>query len=478
MAQMTQRLQLQVQRLRAACATAGRRIRSASADGRLQGRTLAFARGAWLSLAALTVVLYLAGVGADIARQVRGRCPLRMCVQGQVPLAVQRAFSGIHLSVSFYGWYTLGLNVFFAIGFTAVAALLFSRRSDDLLALFVSLALLMFGVGSFENGFLAAGLPAVSPGWRLPVALLGFLGEMAFGIFVAVFPDGRFVPRWTRLAVPAALTLWWLPTIFLPGSPLDFTTWPVVAYFCGWAAMLGMMGGGQVYRYRYVSTPGQRLQTKWVVYGFVAAAIGYFAGRLVVALAPPPLTTPDAVLADFAGNALSYVSFLLLPLCIGIAMLRSHLFDIDVLIRRTLVYSSLTALLAVVYVSCVVGTQVIVQTVGGRQPLPPVVIVGSTLLIAALFQPLRQLLKRDIDRRFYRSRYEAKRTLATFAGVVRSEVDLATLEGHLLGVVNETMQPTQVSLWLVRPLPQSKSVPPVGLIAKAPTRRERTDVER
>jgi hypothetical protein len=466
LARTTRGLQLPVQRLHAAFATAGRRIRGALAGGRPHGRPLALARAVWLSVAALTIALYIAGVAVEISRQLRGPCPRRMCVHGQVPLAVQRAFHDLHLSISFYGWYTLGLNVLFAVGFAAVAALLFTRRSHDLLALFVSLTLLVFGVGSFENGFLAAGLPTVSPSWWLPVGLLGFLGEMAFGIFIAVFPDGRFVPPWTRLAVPVVLTLWWVPSIFFPGSPLDFTTWPGVAYFGGWAALLSLMGGTQVYRYRLISTPRQRLQTKWVVYGFVAAAIGYFAGQLVVVvLAPPPLTSPGAVLADLAGYTLNYASMLLISLSIGIAMLRSHLFDIDVLIRRTLVYSCLTGTLAVVYFTCVLGAQTIVQAVGGRQPLPPVVVVASTLLIAALFQPLRQRLKRDIDRRFYRSRYEAKRTLTAFGEVVRSEVDLATLEGHLLDVVQETMQPTQVSLWLVRRVHQANPVPLGGRLA-------------
>lgn len=118
------------------------------------------------------------------------------------------------------------------------------------------------------------------------------------------------------------------------------------------------------------------------------------------------------------------------------------------LIRRTVLYGSLTSTLAVVYVTCVLGVQALVQVVGGRQPLPPVFVVATTLLIAALFNPLRQFFKRDIDRRFYRRRYEAKQTLEAFAGVVRSEVDLDRLEEHLLGAVEQTMQPTQVSLWL------------------------------
>ena len=454
MARTTRSRLLQLQALHAVLATTRRRIRGATVGGRLYGRTLVLARAAWLAVTALTVALYAAGVWVRIG-QLRGPCTPNLCVHGQVPLAVQRAFAALHLSVSFYGWYTLGRDVLFAVGFAAVAALLFWRRSHDLVALFVSLALLLFGVGSFESGLLAGGLPAVSPGWRLPVNLLGFLGEIAFGIFIAIFPDGRFVPRWTRLAM-VALVLWWLPNIFFPGSPLDFTTWPGVAFFGGWAALLGTMGAAQVYRYRRVSTPAQRQQTKWVVFGFVAAGVGYFGGRLVVFFLAPTLTSPSAVLADLAGYTLIYVGMLLIPISIGIAMLRDHLFDIDVVIRRTLVYGALTGTLALVYFGSILGAQAIVQAVWGRQPLPPVVVVASTLLIAALFQPLRRSLQRGIDRRFYRQKYDAARTVAAFGRTLQSEVDLAQLTDHLLAVVEETMQPSQVSLWLARPPSQGE----------------------
>jgi hypothetical protein len=457
MARTTRSILRHIQTLHAALATAWRRIRAATAGGRLYGRTLVLARAAWLAVAALTCALYVASVWVQIG-QVRGPCPPGVCVHGQVPPAVQRAFAALHLSVGFYGWYQLGLDVLFAGGFAAVAALLFWRRSHDPLALYVSLTLLVFGALSFNTG-LMAGLMAASPGWRLPVQVLEFLGVTGFVAFVLVFPDGRFVPRWTVLAV-AAVMLWWLPNIFFPGSPFDYVTWPGVAYFGAFAVVLGTMGGAQVYRYRRVSTPAQRLQTKWVVFGFVAAASGHFAGDLIVFFLAPALTSPQAVLADRAGYTLTYASFLLIPISIGIAMLRHHLFDIDVIIRRTIVYSLLTGTLALIYVGSILSAQAIVQAIWGRQPLPPVVVVASTLLIAALFLPLRRNLQRGIDRRFYRRKYDAARTVAAFGQTVRSEVDLARLTDHLLAVVEETMQPSQVSLWLVRPTrPMSQGEP-------------------
>ena len=248
--------------------------------------------------------------------------------------------------------------------------------------------------------------------------------------------------------------LWWLPNIFFPGSPLDFTTWPGVAYLGGWVVLLGTMGAAQVYRYWRVSTPAQQLQTKWVVFGFVAAGGGYFGGRLVVFFLAPTLTSPSAVLADLAGYTLIYVGMLLIPLCIGIAMLRYHLYDIDVIINRTLVYGSLTAVLAVVYFGCVILLQQLFRAVTGQTSA--VAIVASTLAIAALFQRLRLRTQSTIDRRFYRRKYDAARTVAAFGATLRTETDLTQLSEQLVAVVQETMQPSQVSLWLVRPLPQGE----------------------
>jgi hypothetical protein len=137
---------------------------------------------------------------------------------------------------------------------------------------------------------------------------------------------------------------------------------------------------------------------------------------------------------------------LLIPLSIGVAVLRSRLFDIDVIINRTLVYGSLTAALAVVYFSGVVVLQQLFRALSGGES--QLAIVASTLAIAALFQPLRRRVQAFIDRRFYRNKYDAARTLAEFSSKLRDETDLGTLSEDLVGVVRETMQPEYVSLWL------------------------------
>jgi divalent metal cation (Fe/Co/Zn/Cd) transporter len=136
------------------------------------------------------------------------------------------------------------------------------------------------------------------------------------------------------------------------------------------------------------------------------------------------------------------------PIAIGIAILRYRLYDIDTLINRTLVYGSLTALLGLVYLGGVAMTQVIFRALTGHQEQPQLAIVVSTLVIAALFNPLRRRIQSLIDRRFYRRKYDARKTLEAFSAQLRNETDLEALSDDLVRVVRVTMQPAHVSLWL------------------------------
>ena len=147
------------------------------------------------------------------------------------------------------------------------------------------------------------------------------------------------------------------------------------------------------------------------------------------------------------------MSYAGVPIAVGFAVLRYRLYDIDLLINRTLVYGSLTVLLASAYVGGVVGLQAILRVLSGQEST--LAIVASTLAIVALFNPLRRRVQAFVDRRFYRKKYDARKTLEAFSGRLRDETDLHTLSGDLATVVRETMQPTHVSLW-VRPGPHDE----------------------
>ena len=152
-----------------------------------------------------------------------------------------------------------------------------------------------------------------------------------------------------------------------------------------------------------------------------------------------------------AFSAVQFVAvfaLLFVPVCTYIAILRYRLYDIDVAINRTLVYGSLTALLALVYFGGVATTQAIFQTLTGQEQQPQLAIVASTLVIAALFTPLRQRIQTFIDRRFYRRKYDAAKTLESFSAKLRDDTDLDALSKDIVGVVRETMQSAHISLWL------------------------------
>ena len=155
-------------------------------------------------------------------------------------------------------------------------------------------------------------------------------------------------------------------------------------------------------------------------------------------------------------NLLTYAvlsSFTIVPIAVGIAVLKYRLYEIDIIINRALVYGPLSAMLALIYVGSVVGMQDVFRALTGQEST--LAVVASTLAIAALFNPLRRRLQAFVDRRFYRSKYDARKTLESFSAKLRDETDLQTLNNDLVGVVQETMQPAHVSLWL-RPETTSK----------------------
>jgi len=278
------------------------------------------------------------------------------------------------------------------------------------------------------------------------VHLLIVVGQVTFVVFFYVFPSGHFVPRWTRWLALLALAYWlanvFVPKLFLgPQGNLLLVFWLVA-------------GATQIYRYRRVSSAIEREQSKWIVFGFVLAFLIVGLPQLIHLLLPDLANAINPSRSIVAGLILSntwVVAVLLIPVVIAIAVLRTHLWDIDAIINRALVYGLLTGLLAAICFGVVVGLEGLeglIAAVNGKVSQEPVVVVVATLVIAALFTPLRRRLQTLIDRRFYRRKYDAAKTVELFAASLRNQTELVSLTEHLVGVVHETMQPTQISLWL------------------------------
>jgi hypothetical protein len=324
--------------------------------------------------------------------------------------------------------------------FWVVGVLLWWKRSGSRIGLLAAFVLMVTGPGFSD--LLRSQTQQLAP-WATAVDdMVALLIWPTFFLILYLFPNGRFVPQTTRYLAPLPYLLFF-STALLPNSgAVEAIGMPLLLIY----ASGGLLG--QVYRYRRVSTPEERQQTKWVV---LALAI-FLATVLAIQFAPalfPALVvgTPARFWFDFLGNGvLGVLVPALLPLALGISILRYRLWDIDVIIRKTAVYVLLSGLLGLVYLGGVVLLESAFGTVRGGQS--PTVIVISTLVIALLFAPLRRRVQALIDRRFFRRRYDAQQVLAEFADTAREEVSLEVLAAELLRVVEETMQPEVVALWL------------------------------
>jgi len=305
--------------------------------------------------------------------------------------------ANLGLSPEFFAAYGIALELIFALVFVGVAALIFWQKSSDRPALFAASTLLLFGTAT--QTYAMQTLVATHSFWRLPVDSLHFLGSASFSLFLYLFPDGRFVPRWTRW-VALVWIAWLLPRYWFPDwPPTGSNTWLALPNLVVWLGALGAAVYSQVYRFRRVSDRVQRQQTKWVVFGIAIGLTLFITVNIVVfATAPLPASAGD-ITTLMAGAALMNGALLLIPLSIGIAILRYHLFDIDVLINRTLVYGALIVIVTGLYIILVGMVGVLFQSVGNS-----FLVILATGLIAVLFQPLRQSLQRGINHFMYGER--------------------------------------------------------------------------
>ncbi len=377
------------------------------------------------------------------------------CAPNSINLSADQAHALIAggFSLAAYAAYQLVIVVVTEAVYIGIGLLLFFRNSHNGMALFTAFTLVTFGGAAF-TGTMSA-LAPMNPTLAWITALLDSVGQIAFIVFLYVFPTGRFVPRWTVL--PAAIwgVSWILPLLGV--TQLNQVIDTQIHQGAPFLALMVTLIIAQVYRYRAVSTEPQRRQTKWVVFG-LGIGLSIFGVVIVIGNVLVPASVHNDPVASTISGTVIYSSFLLIPITIAMAILRSKLFDIDILIKRTVTYGLLTAILAGLYFALVIGAQTLTRDITGQQVgQQPAAIVLSTLLIAALFTPLRRQLQSWIDQRFYRGRYNAARTVDAISASLRSEVDLSQLRAHLVDVVRETMMPEHVSLWIAQESPVSRN---------------------
>jgi hypothetical protein len=353
-----------------------------------------------------------------------------------------------------------------ALLWAVMGALVASRRPGNQISWFycaIGLGVALLGASAGYFGYALYGPLAPLPGGRFAAwaTTVLFVPSVYIGpvSLLFVFPDGHFLSTRWRLVfltlIPLGLYFGGLSVALQPGlleglgvtNPvgvgggvaramrlLDETVGAVLPPVAFLSANLAM-----ILRYRRASGV-ERQQLKWVAYVVISALMTF----VMVALAPVP--TPSVFLGGGGPADLSGAFFLvLMPVCTGVAILRYRLYEIDRVINRTLVYASLTICLALVYLASVLVLGQVLNTVTGGSGLAVAV---STLAVAAAFGPARARIQRLVDRRFFRHKYDAARTLEGFGARVREEVSLDELSRELRAVVADTMQPTHVSLWL------------------------------
>lgn len=420
---------------RLAHATAPTRV-SHSTPMRLSGCWLLLSWAAWLSVVIPGIILSILSIPimfAQIEQVCTGAASDTTCLR---PRDLQ-ALEQWGLSPAFVATSDVVLFLVVFLVFIGLGTLLFWRKSAEPHTRFFGFCVVLAGI-QFTG--LPNLLAVVPPVWWVPVSALFFLTSVCTILFVYLFPNGRFVPRWTRWAALAGILSNALVDFF-PGSP--FVTWPAAVVVLD----LGLYGSqivAQVSRYRHHSTPVERQQIKWVVLALVLYLLLSSAWDFV-----PSGEGAAHLLVLLALNLIFSGAVLLVPLAIALSILRYRLWEIDALINKVLVYGLLTTLLAAVYAGLILGLQALLQ--GVIEQTNSIALVVSTLVIAALFQPLRGRLQTLIDRRFYRQKYDAASTLAAFSAVLHTEVDVGHISEQVVAVVQETMHPTFVSLWLVKP---------------------------
>ena len=403
----------------------------------------------WVLISLAYLIFFLADLRMDFA-QLQIPCTGADCNYLAISQAEVDVLENQGLTSRTYSGIMNGATLLAVTASWLLAGLILWQQGASQIGWSVSLALIVMPIAIISD---ADNLAVSYPGYFIPSVILSLLGTFISVLFLYLFPNGRFYPRWasvpfiTTFLVFTIYSLEFNALITLPSLFIQIGSFVLMA-------LSFLAGGFQILRYQKDSTSLERQQTKWMLLGIMILILSvpvwflFFGGGLNIPPGQPRL------LATISGWFSIMFAISALPVTMAIAIMRYRLWDIDLIIRRTLRYSVLTGLLALTYFGSIIVLQSLFTAVTGQQSA--VVIVISTLAIAALFFPLRQRVQDFIDRRFYRKKYDAAKTLAEFAATCRDETDLDKLTARLVEVVEETMQPESVNLWLKD---TSKSLP-------------------
>jgi hypothetical protein len=395
----------------------------------------------WLLFALVFLIAFLLNATALPGYAATICAPEEECEWYRLTVDAARSLAAAGMALSTYGIVTAVPILFTAVVFWAVGGLLFVRRSDQGFGLLVSYLLIGFGAAGPSWALVWAN-PDIPP----PILSLAGLGSaptfIILQIVLLTFPNGRFQPRrsWLLIGLMVLNNFFWM----VDDLRVNIGSWQPGLLEVWLLVVFGAPILIQIYRYFRLYNHMERLQTRWFIGGLIGGLLPGTVLRLVILGLPDTLEVQ--VLRILLNAWLVSLFYLPISIAIGIAVLRYRLWDIDIIIRRTLIYTVLTGILAAVYFGGIILTQQVFRAATGESS--DLAIVVSTLLIAALFTPVRRRVQDGIDRRLYRRKYDVEQTLADFQKNLREDVDMETLKANLVGVVNDTMQPSSVRLWV------------------------------
>jgi signal transduction histidine kinase len=386
---------------------------------------LSFARLSQIAIICLTIGLFIVSIPFNIEHRST-ICTNLPCPPGVLTPSSVAAIGQVGLSVNAFVTVTIALDILVAIIYTASAVVIFIRKPDDLHAIFVTVTLVTFGVGTFTGEI--TGLGNAIPALHGLTETIEFIGNCAIIAFLFTFPSGRFVPRWTGLLC-AGWALFQFPRYYFPESRLNLLASSPEAYNLLFVAGIIVSLATQIYRYRRVSGLVARQQTKWIVYGLTIGVGGYLAVRVSSFALADPLGRDLLISLGLA--VLAVIFMLLLPVSIAIAVIRYRLWDINPIINRTLVYGALSASTMALYILAVGIFSSFFQNTRMNTAIAFLV----TGLIAVLFEPLRARLQRGVNRLMYGERDDP----ATILARLSQQIETVLAPDSVLPLIVETL---------------------------------------